>query len=82
MQVYYAQHYTTLITYNNKDYNYDGLSLAVPPTIQSLHTHFRTWYGTRSPPNFLRTETPTITFPIIPSQTDGKTFALHMLIPR
>ena len=78
MQVYHAQHYTTLIKDTNKLYYYDGLSLEVPPTVQSLHTHLRNWYGTRSLPNSLRTETPTITFPITPSQTDGLTCALHM----
>ena len=80
MQVYHAQHYTTLITDNNKYYYYDGLSLAVPPTVQSLHTHLKTWYKTGSLPNSLRNEYPTITFPTTPSQTDGSTCALHMLI--
>ena len=41
MYVFHAQHYTTLKTDNDKHYYYDGLSLAVPPTVQSLHTRLR-----------------------------------------
>jgi hypothetical protein len=71
MQVYHAQHYTTLITDNNKYYYYDGISLAVPPTVQSLHTHLRTWYGTGRIPNSFRTETPNYNVPKSP-EPDGR----------
>ena len=41
MQIYNAQHYTTLITDNDRYYYYDGLRMAVPMTVTHLHDHPR-----------------------------------------
>ena len=41
MEIYNAQHYTTLITDNNRYYYYDGLGIAVPHTVSHLHDHLR-----------------------------------------
>ena len=41
LQIYHAQHYTTLITYKDKYYYDDGLGLTVPNTISHMHEHLR-----------------------------------------
>ena len=41
LQIYNAQHYTTLITDKNLYYYYDGLGHAIPQTVSHLHTHMR-----------------------------------------
>jgi hypothetical protein len=41
MQIYHAQHYTTLLTNNDRYYYYDGLGIAVPNTVSHLHDHMR-----------------------------------------
>ena len=45
MQIYNAQHYTTLIIDNDRYYYYDGLGIAVPNTVSHLHEHMRQRYG-------------------------------------
>ena len=50
MQIYNAQHYTTLITDNNRYYYYDGLRIAVPHIVSHLHDHLRQWYGNSTKP--------------------------------
>ena len=44
MQIYNAQHYTTLITKNARYYFYDGLGMAVPTTITTTYA-----IGTETP---------------------------------
>ena len=41
LQIYHAQHYTTLIIDKDKCYYYDGLGLTVPNTISHMHEHLR-----------------------------------------
>jgi hypothetical protein len=41
MQLYNAQHYTTLIIDKDICYYYDGLGIAVPITVSHLHDHLR-----------------------------------------
>ena len=80
MQIYNAQHYTTLITDNDRYYSYDGLGFAVPNTVSHLHEHMRQWYGDSTKPPVLRVESPTVHNPYTPPQTDGWSYAMHMLL--
>jgi len=54
MQIYHSQHYTTLITDNDRYYHYDGLGLPVPHTTMHLHNHIRQWYGISPKPPALQ----------------------------
>ena len=80
MQIYNSQHYTTLITYNNSYYYYDGLALPVPRTMTHLHTHLRQWYGSSPLPPALRAALPAVHTPYPPPQTDGWSCSMHMLL--
>jgi hypothetical protein len=80
MQIYDSQHYTTLITYNEKDYYYGGLGIAIPNTVTQLHNHLRQWYGTSPNPLALQNNTPVVHTPYTPRQTGGWSCAKHMTI--
>ena len=80
MQIYNAQHYTTLITDNNTYYYYDGLGNPVPNTVKHLHNHLRQWHSNYTKPPALQNESPTIYTPYTPRQTDGGSCAMHMLL--
>jgi hypothetical protein len=80
MQIFNAQHYTTLITYNDRYYYYDGLGMAVPITVTHLHDHMRKWYKYYKKPLVLKLEAPTVYTSYTPQQTDGWRCAMHMLL--
>jgi len=80
MQIYNSQHYTTIITDNNKYYYYDGFGIPVPHTITHLYNHLRRWYGSSLKPPALRNESPTLYTPYTPRQRDGWSCAMHMLL--
>ena len=63
MQIYHAQHYTTLLTDKDKYYYYDGLGVIVPNTISHLYEHLRQWYGDSIKPPVLTQIVPTIHTP-------------------
>ena len=69
LQIYNAQHCTTLITNKNRYYYYDGLGIAVPQTVSRLHTHMRQWYGDSTKPLALQTESFIVHTPYTPQQT-------------
>jgi hypothetical protein len=72
MQIYNAQHYTTLITDNNNYYDDDGLGLPVPQTVSHLHRHLRQWYGISPLPSALSLiHMQSISLNYTPQQTDG-----------
>ena len=80
MQIYHVQHYTKLLTDNDKYYHYDGLGIAVPNKASQLHDHLRLWYGDSIKPPVLRQTAPTVHTPYTPQQTTGWSCALHMLL--
>ena len=80
MQIFHAQHYTTLITNNHRYYHYDGLGLTVPNTISHLHEHLRQWYNTSIKPPVLGQQVPEVHTPYTPQQTNGWNCAMHMLL--
>jgi hypothetical protein len=80
MQIYHSQHYTTLITDNDRYYHYDGLGMPVPHTITLLHNRIRQWYGSSPKPPALQDVLPTGLTPYTPQQTDGWNCAMHMLL--
>ena len=80
MQIYKAQHYTTLITHSNGYYYYDGLGLAVPHTVSYLHDHLRQSYGDSSMPPALQDESPTVYTPYTPQRTYDWSCTMHMLL--
>ena len=80
IQIYNAQHYTTLITDNDKYYYYDGLGIAVPTTVPHLHDNLRQWCRVSTKPTILRLEAPTVHTTYTPQQIDGWSCAMHMLL--
>ncbi len=80
LQIYNAQHYTTLITNNDKYYYYDGLGLTVPNTISHMHEHLLQWYGDTIKLPVLRHVAPTIHTPYTPQQTFEWSCAMQMLL--
>ena len=79
MHIYDSQHYTTLITDNERYYHYDGLGMAVPNHVTHLHNHLRQWYGTSAMPPILQIHTPEVHIPYTPRQSDGWCCAMHMI---
>jgi len=77
MQIYNSQDNTTLIIVNENYYHYDGLSLAIPSTIMSIHNHLRAWYGAPQVPNLLKREIPRIIYSESPRQQDGWSYAMN-----
>ena len=71
MQIYNAQHYTTLIKDNNRYYCYDGLGITVPHKVSHLHDHLRQWYGDSTKPPALQNESTTVHTLYTPQQIDG-----------
>ncbi len=80
MQIYHSQHYTTLVTYNDRYYHYDGLGMPVPHTVTHLHNHIRQWYGSSPKPPALQDELPAVLTPFSPQQKDGWSCAMHMIL--
>ncbi len=80
MQTYNSQHYTTLITYNNNYYYYDGLGNPIPNIVTYLHNHMRQWYGSSLKPPAIRNYSPTVHTLYTPRQMDGWSCAMHMLL--
>jgi hypothetical protein len=80
MQIYDTQNYATLITDNKKYYYYGGLGMAIPTTVTHLHNYLRQWYGTSPMPPALQKNTPKVLTSYTPRQTDGWSFAMHVII--
>ena len=80
MQIYDAQHYTTLITDNEQYYYYDGLRMGIPSIVTHLHKHIRQWYGTSAMLPILRINPPKVHTPYMPRQIDGWSCAMHMIL--
>jgi len=80
MQIYHAQHYTTLFTNNDRYYRCDGLGIAVPNNVSHLHDRLRQWYGDSIQPPVLRLAAPTVHTPYTPQQTNDWNFSMHMLL--
>jgi hypothetical protein len=54
--------------------------MEVPKQATLLHNHLRQWYGTSEKLPVLQSQTPEVLLPYTPTQTDGWTCAMHMLL--
>ena len=80
-QIFHNHHFTTLVTDNHTYYYIDSLHLPPPPSVYALHQRLRRWYAHQEHiPEVLTHDTPHIQILETPTQTDGWTCSMHMLL--